>query len=270
MPTTENARERQAYRSLLFIPALDKFLAKVEHIEADAVIVDLEDSITEVDKEVALTRASAFFQSYRGSTPCFVRVDRRRMESELRALSSLSSVAGYMIPKMEDPDVLEPYRAALTNKRVIALVETPLGMVRLERVAASDLIDILALGGEDLTCSMDAESAFDTLYYSRSRIVMYAKAFGKLVYDTPSLNYKDIELFRAETRRVVAMGFDGKLAIHPAQVPAIDELFTRCDVEEARKIVALFEQSGQGVFVYNGKVYEKPHVDRLRKLLKSL
>lgn len=270
MDPLRDARLFRALRSLLFIPALEKFLSKVERLKADAFIVDLEDSITPADKPAALERATAFFRTYNGSAPCFARLNRSRLEEELAALRSFSSVAGFMIPKTEGAKDLEPYRQVLAGKLVIALVETPLGMARLEETASADLVDILALGGEDLTCALNAESSFNTFYYYRSRIVMYAKAFGKLVYDTPSLNYRDVDVLTRELVEVAALGFDGKLAIHPSQTGPIEQAFTRCDPEEAAKIVQAFEGSGQGVLVYNGKVYEKPHIDRLRKLLNAV
>lgn len=257
-------------RSLLFMPANEKFLAKVASVDADAVIVDLEDSILEQDKSAALERAVAFFQAFDGSKTCFVRLNRSRLAEEIAALAPIPTVKGFMIPKMEDPEILAPYAETLDGKKIIALVETPLGALRVEKIAASERIHMLALGAEDLTCSMNMDNSFEVLYYYRSKIILAAKAFKKPVYDTPSFVFRDLEQFKSETRPLVGMGFDGKLAIHPAQAPIVNELFGQYDADTIRDIIEKFEQSGKGVFEYNGKVYEKPHVDHLKNILKSL
>ena len=260
-----------APRCLLFVPAKERFLAKAASgFEADAAIVDLEDSILERDKDAALERAVGFFASYSGPTPCYVRVDRPRADEEIAALAPFDSVAGFMFPKTEDPDDFAPYAAALDGRTTIALVETPLGMVRLEKIAASERVAALALGAEDLTCAMNAASTFDVLYHARSRIVLYAKAFGKRVYDAPSLNARDPAALRAELPAIADMGFDGKLAIHPAQTASIREAFRRYDPDEIRRTIELFEQSGTGVFEYGGTIYERPHIERLKNVLRSL
>lgn len=257
-------------RTLLFVPALEKRLAKIPTIGADAFVVDLEDSIPEQEKDAALVRAVDFIRTYEGAAPCFFRVDRSRMEEEVRALSVFSRVSGFMIPKFEDPCVLEPLAETIGGKKIIALVETPLGLVELRRIASSSRVSALALGAEDLTCALNAVCSYESILFARSRTVAFAKAFNKRVYDTPCLNYTNEAELEREASASAALGFDGKLAIHPAQLPILARAFGPRDPETLRKIVREFERNGENVLVFDGRIYERPHIARIKNILGSI
>ena len=98
---------------------------------------------------------------------------------------------------------------------------------------------------------------------------MFAKAYGKAVYDTPSFNFKNMPALQEECEMIVKMGFDGKLAIHPAQVEVINQAFNMIDIDYLKLVVKSFEESGKGVFEFDGKIYEAPHINHIKKIIKE-
>ncbi len=255
-------------RSLLFVPVISRFLNHLNELSADAVIFDLEDSIPEDQKQAALGLLSFFLENNTLSCPCFVRVNQDHIDRELTILASFR-IDGFMFPKMENVDFLIPYRNLLLDKKNIALVETPKGLVRLEQIAESDYIDALALGAEDLTCISNIKNSPEVLAPIRTRLVLFARAFQKKVYDTPSLNYKDYSLLEREIQMAIDFGFDGKLAIHPGQVPFINKMFHCNDYDNIHRIIERFRQQGGGVLEFEGQLYERPHIERLQRIMEE-
>lgn len=254
-------------KSYLFVPGRPKMLAKIAASEADACIIDLEDSIAEADKEQALADVCAFLAAPPEKT-LYVRLDGRRLKEQLARLSGLS-FRGVMIPKFEDPEAYAACEPLLRGYEVLALVETPLGIVRLREIAMSPLVSGIAFGAEDFASSVGMLKREDTLYYARSAIVTHGKAFGKPVIDTPSFILEDMEALGREIEAAAAMGFDGKLAIHPRQVPRIRAYCLYGDLGRLREIVDRYEAAGEAVLRLDGQVYEKMHIARFRKVLEE-
>ena len=96
---------------------------------------------------------------------------------------------------------------------------------------------------------------------------MFAKANGKKVYDTPSFSIDDMTAFEDEVKQSVALGFDGKLAISPKHVACINSEFGAYDIDNMRQIVRQYESAGQAVAVIGGKVYEKMHIARMKRII---
>lgn len=254
--------------SYLFVPATEEKLNKIETITSGTVIVDLEDSIPQTQKEYALGIVKNFLKNTSNKN-VYVRVNSDNWLHEVRELSNYQ-IKGYMLPKLENVDVYEENSELFQGKSIIGLIETAKGMVNIEKIVSHSMIDAVAFGAEDYTCSMNMENNFQTLLYPRSRIVMYAKAYEKTVIDTPSFEYKDMDALTKEVAQIADMGFDGKLAIHPKQVEIINKVFSLYDTETMKEIIMAYEQQGEGVLIYNGRVFEKPHINRMRKILESL
>jgi citrate lyase beta subunit len=121
---------------------------------------------------------------------------------------------------------------------------------------------VVALGGVDLAADLRAELAWEPLLYGRSRLVQATAAAGIGLLDLPHLALDDAAALAAECRRVKALGFTGKLAIHPKQVAPIVETFTpsAAEVDRAARMVAALEQAG-------GKMLEIPIVKAARRVL---
>ena len=254
-------------KSLMFVPSKPKMLGKITASEADAVIIDLEDSINEEDKRQALEDACEFL-STRPDKTIFVRVAGNHLDEEFEKLDDYS-IAGYMIPKFEKPADYEDYKVFFETKDVIALVETPLGIVNIKEIASSPIVSMIAFGAEDFTSVIGMKNCAESLNYARSAIVTYGKAYGKTVIDTPSFIIDDIEALEKEIQIAVDLGFDGKLSIHPKQVVKINELFQYFDLDSMKSIVEQYENVGQAVLRIDDKVYEKMHVSHFKRILKE-
>ena len=98
---------------------------------------------------------------------------------------------------------------------------------------------------------------------------MFSNAFGKPVFDTPSFILDDPEALRNEVQLAQDMGFDGKMSINPKQLPVIDEIFKSCDVKYLQSIIDRYEQANEAVMKIDGKVYEKMHINHIKKILKE-
>ena len=254
-------------KSLLFVPSKPKMLEKIKSFEADSIIIDLEDSINEDAKSQALDDACNFLSSD-NDKDIYIRLDGNHLEEELLKLKDYS-FSGYMLPKFENPDVYLQYDRYFDNKSIIALVETPLGIVNIQEIASSNIVDIIAFGAEDFTSSIGMKNCVETLNYARSVIVTYGKAYKKKVIDTPSFIINDNDLLAKEIQVAVDLGFDGKLAIHPNQVSLINKLFQLYDLDEMKAIVAKYELSGEAVLRIDDKVYEKMHIAHFKRILKE-
>ena len=254
-------------KSMMFVPSKPKMLGKISNSEADAFIIDLEDSINEADKRKALDDACEFLSSQQDKA-IFIRVAGNHLDEEFEKLSQYS-FAGYMIPKFENPDDYEKYKSFFEGKRIIALVETPIGIANIKEIASSPIVDIIAFGAEDFTSAIGMKNCADTLNYARSAIVTHGKAYGKTVIDTPSFIIDDMEALEKEIQIAVDLGFDGKLSIHPKQVARINELFQLFDLEKMKEIVTQYEDAGKAVLRIGNKVYEKMHISHFKRILKE-
>lgn len=253
-------------RSFLFVPAIEKLLNKIETCNADAVIIDLEDSIPASDKVDALERTLNFLVGYSYNRDIYVRVNRDRYDTEIPALD-VFSIKGYMLPKSENLCDIDAV-SELTKKEIIALIESAMGLANVSETAKHKRVTMLAFGAEDYTseCGIENEDAF--LVYPKSKIVLYAKANGKYVIDTMSLNIRDEESYKILAEKTKKFGFDAKLAIHPMQVEVINKVYND-DIAYYEDIVNRYDSSGKGVLEIDGTVYEKPHIDAMKRKIKE-
>ena len=254
-------------RSYLFVPANEKMLGKIPGMAADAYIIDLEDSIEASEKDNALSRVIGFLKTDHGKK-IHVRVNADRLEKEFSALSGFAGI-GIMIPKFEDEKVYDEYKQFLSAHEIIALIETPKGIVNIGSIAKTEWVDMLAFGAEDYSASMNMKNTPELLMYAKSRIVNYSKAYGKGVIDTPSFQISDPDKFKKEVSLAVDMGFDGKMLISPKHIDFINESFKSNDIEFMCRIVDKYEADGKAVNVIDGVVYEKMHINRMKKIIKE-
>ena len=255
--------------TFLFVPAKENMLSKLPIPNVEAYILDLEDSIEESDKEHALERLVSFLENYTGTEQLYIRLNQSTMEKEAKRLDKYMHI-GFVLPKFEKTNVFNKELIEIWERhKIIALIETPKGMVNIEDVASCKWVDAIALGAEDYTASMNMENSMETLAYAKSRIVTYAKAYEKKVYDTPTLQLSDETQLALEIQNAVRFGFDGKLAIHPKQIPLIKSSFGNHDIEKMKQIVDLYEKEGKAVLTVDHQVYEKMHINRMRKIIRE-
>jgi citrate lyase subunit beta / citryl-CoA lyase len=279
-------------RSLLFVPAdSERKLSRAPQSGADAVILDLEDSVVPANRPLARNQARAFLAST--GTGGFRRYVRINPLASSAALEDLAAVApdkpdGILLPKCvpEDLRAVDHYLAALeaafaippATIRVIAIAtETPAAMFALGSYAGiSARLEGITWGAEDLAACLGGnnrrgDGIYDDVYrLARSLCLLGAAAAGVVAIDTIYTDFKDEAGLAAECEAAKRSGFAAKMAIHPAQVPIINRGFSATEEELAwaRKVVTTFaENPGAGTIALDGKMVDKPHLTLARRLL---
>ena len=269
-------------RSQLFVPALSEhFVAKAHTRGADAIIVDLEDAIApdaKHDARRALPEVASRIAAQ--GLPVFVRVnnDAALLDADLEAAFALP-LAGIYLPKTEDPaqvrEVAERARRAGTS--LVLMVESAIAVLRAEALAAtSDVVIALVFGSEDYANGLAVVPTIDSMRYPAHAIALAARAHGRAAWGVVGslAEIGDLELFRRMASTARNAGFTGALAIHPSQVAVLNEAFsaTEEEVTQAAAIVAAFDAAvagGRGAIQHNGRMLDKPIVERARRLLEQ-
>lgn len=254
-------------RSLLFVPADEKRLVKIGKTNADAYIIDLEDSIDETNKEDALQRVRIFLETCNEKN-LYVRVNKNRHLHELEVLSKFP--IGIVLPKIETIADYSDSAKVLVNRNVIALIETPRAILNSSVIASIPWIDALAFGAEDFTVATGMLNSCEYLFVPKSILSLSVKANGKLVFDTPCFYLNDNQMLEMELKQALNLGFDGKLAIHPQQVDDINRAFCIQDNDYLRYVVETFQNAKEAVCEIDGKVYEQIHINRIIKQLERV
>ena len=283
-------------RSLLFVPAdSEKKLDKAMASGADAVILDLEDSIMPERKAQARAAALDFLKAAQSMTQrprLLVRInglDTGLIDADLDAIVPGKPDA-ILFPKAEGGATVTHLDAKLTAREAIAglpegsieilaqTVESAAGLFAAGtyRNASARLIG-MTWGPEDLSAELGAEanreadgSLTEPYRLARSFCLFGAAAAKVPAIETIHVNFRDPEVLRRDTEIARRDGFTGRLAIHPAQVVVINEVFTPSpeQIERAKAVVAAFAaQPGAGAVAIDGKMYDRPHLARAQALL---
>jgi len=285
-------------RSLLFVPGDDeKKLAKALTSGADALIVDLEDSVAETRKQAARAIAAAFLVEARplASRPkLYVRVNPFASGLTAADLDAVVPAApdGVVLPKClggADVQRLGANLAVREAERGLADGSTRIIAIATESAralfgfasyrGASHRLEGLAWGGEDLSADLGAETnrlpdgAYAAPYaLARTLTLVGAVAAETWPIDAVATNFRDLDGLRAEALAARRDGFVAKMAIHPAQVPVINDVFSVSPeaIARARAIVAAFDAvPGAGVVALDGEMLDLPHLKRAKRLLDS-
>lgn len=252
--------------SPLFVPGHrpDRF-AKAAASGADAVILDLEDAVPLDAKDAA----RAALASYTSPIPALVRINAHGTpwhEADLAAVADLKP-AGVMLPKAEDGATLYALAAALgPDIPVIALVESALGLAQARALAAHPAVSRLAFGSVDFCADLGSAHLRDLLLPARFELVLASRLAGLAApLDGVTVRIDDEAEAEDDARHAAALGFGGKLAIHPKQVGPIRAGF-RPSAEEiawAERVLA----SGDGAARVDGAMVDEPVRIRARTLL---
>jgi citrate lyase subunit beta/citryl-CoA lyase len=283
-------------RSLLFVPAdSERKLAKAAGAGADALILDLEDSVLPERKPHARTLAAQYLSSSGQRDAVWVRVNDRLSGELLKDLAAIvpARPAGIVLPKILGPhdiEALAHYLEALEISHdvepgaiaILALVtETPAAVLRM-----AALLDVqcprlrgISWGAEDLSAALGAGDprtgggAWRTTYeHARTQCLLAAHALSIEAIDSVYVNYRDPQGLRQACEDSRHDGFTGRLAIHPDQVPLINAAFTPSESERvlAQRIVEAFDRvAGAGAISLDGKMYDLPHLKAARRLLRT-
>jgi len=270
-------------RSLLFVSGerVERF-SKALAAGADLVCIDLEDAVHPARKHEARTAVLGWLKEHRPSrtgsgAEVALRLNGVRTTEGLRDLLALIDsgveLDWLLLPKVEDPADIQCVDAWIGDRAgsIAALIETARGVERAAAIAgAGGRLDALMLGGADLAVDLGAEFGWDGLLWARGRLVNAARAAGLQAWDVPHLEIAKAEELAVETRRVLALGFGCKSAIHPQQVATIHAAFAPTAAETAwaeALMSAVPDVEGVGAFMFDGRMVDAPVLRKARRIV---
>lgn len=298
-------------RSWLFVPGdSERKLGKAATCGADAVVVDLEDAVAPDAKAVARIQAARWLSAHRQqvlsgqATSRWVRInplDTTLWREDLTVILA-GHPDGLLVPKARGPEQLRMLSAELYEleqrhgimpnaTRLIPMVgETAASALTIPAYAAEELPRLAGMtwGAQDLAMAIGASRSregsgkgaakdgggwTDTFRLVRSQTLLAAHARGGVALETPCADFADLKGLKAMAEAARADGFTGMLAIHPDQVPVINQAFAPSDREaaQARAIVELFAANpGAGALQLDGRMVEQPHLVQARRVLEAL
>jgi citrate lyase subunit beta/citryl-CoA lyase len=280
------------YRSFLFAPGNhQRRVEKALSLYADAVILDLEDACPIAEKKATRSVVVAACQRPRTGLG-YVRVNATTTEFGYGDIVAVvqKGVDGIILPKLESADEIRAVEWVIANLEkerglpagafdVIPIIETAKGMANIRAIAATGTrVKRIAFGAGDFTLDLDIEwsRAETELLPYRSECVLASRAAEiEAPIDTVWVDLKDAEGFMASTRHIKGLGFQGKMCIHPDQVPVANEILSpsAADVEWSRKVVQAFEaaeRAGSASIQLEGKFIDYPIVYRARRVLETM
>lgn len=283
MPMLEN-QHLLVLRSVLFAPATRAdVLAKLPRSQPDAAIIDLEDGVSVQAKDAArgIARSAAEqLASSHPQLPVFVRLNAVGtpwfVDDIAQALTP--SLTGVVLPKYESLEQLEQLHHALEQQgleRLVVMVgiETALGVERVGQTLQAPLVAAY-FGAEDFIADMGGERTAEGLevLYARSRVVLAARLAGISALDQIVTDFHDDSRFITEVTQARALGYTGKLCIHPSQVVLANQYLrpTAHEIERAQRLLDAYQQAqanNQGVIVFEGQMVDLPLVKRAQTIL---
>ncbi|MCU4750392.1 CoA ester lyase [Halobacteria archaeon AArc-curdl1] len=282
-----------ARRSVLFTPGdRPEMLRKAPAAGADVIVFDLEDAVSPAQKGTARQSVREVLTDPEFDPDCTVCVrvnaPSTMASADLEALLGGSDSSedtatslrldAVMIPKVEGEsevgDVVEELRERDETVPIFALIETAAGVLAAPDIAAHPAVEALVFGAEDLSADIGATRTDDGLevLYARERVVIAAAAAGCDAIDTVYTDFGDEAGLIEATEFAIQLGYDGKMAIHPAQVEPINEAFTPNESERewAKNVMAAKEAAdaeGRGVFEVDGQMIDAPLIAQAERIL---
>jgi citrate lyase subunit beta/citryl-CoA lyase len=271
-------------RSLLFAPATrPDVVEKLPRSRPDGVVIDLEDAVAPEAKDRARGHArehGSRLARENAGLAVYVRVNAVHSEwftADMRdALDP--ALAGVVVPKLEHVDELRAVAEALVaagcpGAHVVAGIETATGVERVGQLLRPP-VEIAYFGAEDFIADMGGvrtDSGFEVLY-ARSRVALGARLAGVHALDQIVTAFGDDERFLGDAREGRAIGYRGKLCIHPSQVKIANRVFAPSaeEIEHARRLLAAHDEArarGDAVVAFDGQMIDEPMVRRARDTL---
>lgn len=278
-------------RSLMFVPGHnERLLASASRSNADALILDVEDSVMPIsNKQVARDTIVKWVSSRNFVNHLiFPRINDRESGQLLKDVTSLTinGITGFIYPKSKGGEDIYFFDKLLETLeyekgfsigtfKIIPLIETAAAVLNAQEIClASDRVVAIAYGCEDFIADLvglhDHEGK--SLYVPRAMIAMAARATDVIPIDTVHINVHDLQDLEENLKLAKTLGFEGMLSLHPKELPLIHQYFTPSEgeIETAREMLRLSEEAekmGKGVAVLDGTFIGPPMVIAARKLL---
>ena len=274
-------------RSLLFIPSNNPaMLQNADIFGADSVIFDLEDAVNITEKDNARNLLYFYLNAHKNQPmEVVVRInglDTKYYQEDLEKIVS-DNIDTIMLPKatIEYVNELDKILTEIENRKqmskkikVLPIIELAISVLQVETIASLNRVDGILLGAEDLTSDMEVvrTKQAQEIEYPRARVAMACKAYKIDAIDTPFTDVTDNNALRVDALHAMQLGMNCKAAIHPNQLDTINEVFmpSSTQILWASRVMKANEDAnakGLGVFSLDGKMVDKPVLDRARKIL---
>lgn len=277
-------------RTMMFVPGNNPAMVRDASIyDSDSIMFDLEDAVSPYEKDAARL---LIYQALRhidyGEKELIVRINSLDSKLGIKDINAMvaAGIDVIRLPKTETPqdildvenvieDVEKRFGKPVGSTKMLAAIEGAEGTLNALAIAKSSkrLIGI-ALGAEDYVTDMKTKRYPDgnELFFARSTIIHAARAAGIAAFDTVYSDIHNEEGFRKEVELIHQLGFDGKSIIHPQQIKIVNEIFTpsKKEITQALEIIEVIKQAesnGSGVISLNGKMIDKPIVERAKRVL---
>lgn len=265
--------------TFLFIPANRKeFLAKIPLLESTYFIIDFEESISNTDKQNIYSNFSDLHISSKWYARPSIHFTNGNLETE-----SINQVINLGFKKLILPKInsFEEFKNvflfcnSISNHfTYILLIETPKCLLELQKILdlGGTQIEGIALGSHDFSLQMKMEHTMENIEFARQSILLYARAYNKKCIDIASMDISATHTFVEECSKAISLGYDGKFFIHPKQLESFHTTswFTPQQIHEAKEVYNEYKKIGVENFSLislHGRVYEKPHIERIIKIL---
>jgi citrate lyase subunit beta/citryl-CoA lyase len=277
------------WRSMLFVPATsDRFVESATRQPADALQIDLEDSVAPEQKEAARQRVAGIADRFAQSGyDVVVRVNRpwRQLVRDLEA-SVRASIHAVTLPKVPDASFVRAVaeilaelesmaRLPIGHTQIVAMIEDADGLHNMAEIAAAHRrVRGIIVGAEDLAVSMRMEVSEDSLYVPNVMAVAAARRAGvsPIGFIGSVADFADEAAFRRRVERARRLGFEGAFCIHPKQVPIVNAAFAPDpeELDHAEALLAEFDRqlaAGRAAFAFKGRMVDLPVVEQARLLV---
>jgi citrate lyase beta subunit len=267
-------------KTYLFIPAnRHDFLANIHTLKSDFFVIDFEESIATVNKTESFeTLPSILIEDTMYARPFFTKTKEHKIETDFFILLVERGFRKFIIPKIDTLPELEQIAQAcpsnIENLSFILLVESPRCLLQLPHILENTTLHIeaVALGSHDFALAMKMEHTAENIFFAQHQVLCIARAFDIACIDIASMDIAISPLFIEECKKAVSLGFNGKFLIHPKQIEAIHSIqwFTSNQISEAIEVYEEYLKYNENDFSLlklHGKVYEKPHIQRIKKII---
>lgn len=271
-------------RSLLFAPAVRADLVrKFPATGADAVVIDCEDATPVVAKDQARIDAAHLVAEIGAEIPTLIRINDIDTPWFLDDIASLpAGIAGIVLPKAESPEALNMAAGALRDREldgvcVVVGVETALGVADARAILSHPLVSGAYFGAEDFIADMGGVRTPGNLevQHARSAVALAGRLASVPLLDQIVADFHDNERCRRECTEARALGYTGKLCIHPSQVAIANTAFTPSvdEIDRARRLIAAYEAAaadGVAAIDFEGRMVDEPVANQARRVLDSI
>lgn len=262
-------------RSQLYVPANDeKKLRKAASLDCDSIIFDLEDSVPIEEKSSARnTLKKVLEEEIWKDKELGIRINKvnqKYSSEDISIFKNVGSINFLVLPKSENPlGALEKE----SGKKLMPLIETVRGLLRIEGIAGSKGVFALGYGAADFADSVHGlTSSYLENPYVKTKIVVTARSCGLIALDNVFFDLSDLEGFRKQAQQSRGLGYSGKQVIHPSQIPIANEIYSPSEqeIESAKRIVSAYEAANRerrGALKMDEQLIDAVHYRQAKRIL---